>query len=254
MLDFYNYWYASMQHEEHSFLKKMRIYSVLRFFIRVLANITIPIYYVLTVNNKKYSLSSGELKSERIIVTLTSFPARINRLWLVIESLLRQSHKPDMIILWLSKDQFSNLDLLPKSLLKLRKRGLQIFLREGDLRSYKKFFYTLSEYPNDVMITVDDDIFYPTSAIEELLKESLRYSCPVVVSRYFSAITQDNLGNCLPYIKWKQLTNKSRDKIFFGSGGGTLFPPGVLYKDVCNIGLFQRLAPFADDIWLNVMC
>ena len=88
MLDFYNYWYASMQHEEHSFLKKMRIYSVLRFFIRVLANITIPIYYVLTVNNKKYSLSSGELKSERIIVTLTSFPARINRLWLVIESLL----------------------------------------------------------------------------------------------------------------------------------------------------------------------
>ena len=119
MLDFYNSWYASIQHEEHPFLKKMRIYSVLRFCIRVLANITIPIYYVLTINNKKYSLLGGELKSGRIIVTLTSFPARVNRLWLVIESLLRQSHKPDMIILWLSKDQFSNLDLLPRSLLKL---------------------------------------------------------------------------------------------------------------------------------------
>lgn len=64
------------------------------------------------------------------------------------------------------------------------------------------------------MITVDDDIFYPTFTIEELLKESLKYSFPVVVSRYFSAITQDNLGNCLPYIEWKQLTDKSRDKIF----------------------------------------
>ncbi|MFK2455512.1 hypothetical protein ACIXPF_02340 [Bacteroides fragilis] len=27
-----------------------------------------------------------------------------------------------------------------------------------------------------------------------------------------------------------------------------------MYKDACNVNLFQNLAPFADDIWLNVMC
>ena len=41
--------------------------------------------------------------------------------------------------------------------------------------------------------------------------------------------------------------------MFFGSGGGTLFPPGVFYKDILNKDIFKSLCFQADDIWLNTM-
>lgn len=254
MIDFFDSCYKLVQDEKYYVLRKIKFYSVLRFLIRILANFAIPIYCTFTANNKKYILTSQKHRDKRVIISLTSFPARIHRIWLVIESLFRQSYKPDMIILWLSKEQFVNIDSLPSNLLKLRERGLQIILKDGDLRSHKKYFYTLSEYPNDIMITVDDDIFYPSSTIAELIKKSSAYAYPVVVARYFSTITWDANGNLLPYIQWKQFNDESINKIFFGSGGGTLFPPGVLYRDICNQKLFQSLTPFADDIWLNAMC
>lgn len=47
---------------------------------------------------------------------------------------------------------------------------------------------------------------------------------------------------------------RSIDELFFGSGGGTLFPVGLLYKDVLNKELFLKYCFYADDIWLNTMC
>ena len=41
---------------------------------------------------------------------------------------------------------------------------------------------------------------------------------------------------------------------FFGSGGGTLFPPYAMDPDVLNLNLSNSLSPDADDIWLNAMC
>ena len=42
-------------------------------------------------------------RKENIIVSLTSYPKRIGTVWLTIETLLRQSVKPDEIILWLAQ-------------------------------------------------------------------------------------------------------------------------------------------------------
>ena len=37
------------------------------------------------------------------------------------------------------------------------------------------------------------------------------------------------------------------------SGGGTYFPKGCFYEDVCNEKLFMQYSPTADDVWINVM-
>ena len=139
MIDFFDSCYKLVQGEKYYVLRKIKFYSVLRFLIRILANFVIPIYCTFTANNKKYILTSQKHRDKRIIISLTSFPARIHRIWLVIESLLRQSYKPDMIILWLSKEQFGSIDSLPSNLLKLRERGLQIILKDSDLRSHKEY-------------------------------------------------------------------------------------------------------------------
>ena len=62
-------------------------------------------------------------RKENIIVSLTSYPKRIGTVWLTIETLLRQSVKPDEIILWLAQEQFKSIDVLPRELIELQKCG-----------------------------------------------------------------------------------------------------------------------------------
>lgn len=52
----------------------------------------------------------------RIIVSMTSYPARINTVHLAIRSLLAQKVLPDKIVLWLCKSDFPNREAIcPKA-------------------------------------------------------------------------------------------------------------------------------------------
>ena len=138
MTDFFIRLY-SLAHfrEENIYLSKIRLYSLLRFVVRLFANIILPLWYMITPN-KKFSVDPNSC----FVVSLTSFPMRIERIWITIESIFRQTYKPLSIILWLSKEQFPNGELdLPKGLIKMRKRGLEIKFVEGDIRSHKKYKY-----------------------------------------------------------------------------------------------------------------
>jgi hypothetical protein len=187
----------------------------------------------------------------KIIVSLTSFPPRIQDLWMVIESLIRQETKPDLIILYLSKEQFSDIPNFPQKLLAQCSRGLVIKWVDGDIRSHKKYFYSFREYPNDFVILVDDDIVYPSTMITELLRDMKPGQ---VRCSYAKRINYDDKGNYRTYNSWKyELGKSSKSNLFFGSGGGTAFIPSELYQDVLNDTLFMSLTPTADDIWLNAM-
>lgn len=252
VIDLFCISYANVQNKNH-FLHRIKYYSVLRFTIRIIANIFLPVYLECTKFRNIYKITESNKKEGRVVVSFTSFPMRINRLWLVVETLLHQTCKPDIIELYLSKKQFKTLELLPKRLLKQRDRGLEIFLEDDDLRSHKKYYYALHKYKRDILITIDDDIFYPTTMIQMLLNCHIKYSHSVICC-YGTRIQRLENGNLLPYSSWKtvEMTVPSFD-IFFGSGGGTLFPIGSLYKDVLRKDLFMDLCPYADDIWLNAM-
>ena len=107
-------------------------------------------------------------KKTGIIVSLTSFPARINDVWQVIECLLRQSYQPKHIFLYLSKEQFLSVNDIPIILRNLQSNIFQIKLVDGDIRSHKKYYYVSKEFPNSLVLLVDDDIYYPTDMIETL--------------------------------------------------------------------------------------
>lgn len=232
-------------------IQRFRIDSILRVVVRTLFNILIPLYYLLT---KKGRLS--ETKRERmIVVSLTSFPLRIGRLWIVIESLLRQSEKPDKIILWLSKVQFPNeLNDLPNRLVRQIKQGLEIRFVDEDIRSYKKFYYVFQEYPNDIIITADDDIMYPDYMIADLYG-MYQKNPNNVVARYCYEMKWDEKG-LLSYRDWKFVSlykEYNSNALFFGSGGGVLFPPQSYSDEVLNKKLFLEICSKADDVWLNAM-
>lgn len=231
-----------------------RILSIFRFLVRTVANYFLPIYFKLTQNSKSGAIVKFTNSSEsRVIVSLTTFPARISKVWLVIETLLRQTIKPDKIILWLSSEQFSSINELPATLLMQRKRGLEIVLVPEDLRSHKKYYYAIKNYPNDLIITVDDDIFYPNNMIEKMLIYHKQYPTNIIAN--YVRLIRSTKGKVNPYHEWGFVKKKSpyQERFFFGSGGGTLFPPGVFPQEVLSKNIFVNICRYADDIWLNLL-
>lgn len=252
MINFFNKIY-SISFNNNDFLNKLRLNSLIRYITRIVANKALPIYLS---NRKNYGLFVGQ-REKKIIVSLTSFPNRIPKLWLVIETLLSQSVKPDKIILYLSIVQFpKRKEDLPASLLNMQKRGLNIEFVEEDIRSHKKYYYAMREYPNDFIITVDDDIFYPTTMIQTLIYYHELYPNDVIC-RYAKNIVWDNDSHIKSSLYWPRIykTRVEGLDIFLGTGGGTLFPMPAycLYHDVLNIELARELCPLEDDLWLNTM-
>lgn len=252
VIDFFDRIYNSINNK-NVVLERSRINSFFRFLIRMFANIFLPVYFALTYNNRKYCISQNRERNNRIIISLTSFPTRIGKVWIVIESILRQSHKPDMIILWLSKEQFNSKDVLPKRLLQQQNKGLQIRFCEDDLKSHKKYFYILKEYPEDILITVDDDIIYKSSMIEELV--ILHHKTPDAICCNRAQNIKVTDGEISSYNQWEELKyGTGADKcVFFTSGGGTLFPPRSLHYEALNFRAFKEICFYADDVWLNCM-
>ena len=244
-LDILTKFYASLRNFKYL---PFWLFTPLRRFIRFLANIILP-----RILAQPYKWQGHTEKG--LIVSLTSFPARIDNVWQVIECMFRQSCRPEKIILWLSREQFPKMEDIPESLRLRENEIFEIRLVEGDIRSHKKYYYVSKEFPNSLIFLVDDDIYYPTDISDKSVKAFKRNS-NVVVCNYAYSIKYRKNGICDSYTTWKFCwgTSLRSKNLFFGSGGGTLFRPSSLYKDLTNISLALQLTPSADDIWLNAMC
>lgn len=198
----------------------------------------------------------GELKQKegelhpQIIVSLTSYGRRVEKVvFYTLISLLKQTYMPNRIILWLDNDNWNDSNI-PSRLSKLKRYGIE-FKFCKDLRSYKKLIPCLQHYPNDIIITVDDDVYYSTKLIKGLydhyLKDNKSVFCYKAVYPQF-----DDKGKILPYNNWSK--EQEKENIIFPVGvGGILYPPHSLHKDVLKENLFMSLCPLADDIWFWFM-
>ncbi len=201
----------------------------------------------------KKHLHCDVASSHRLIVSVTSYGRRVRAtLPAAIRSMLVQTKLPDKIVIWLDDDKFSK-ENLPKSLKKLcDKYGVEVRFCE-DLRSYKKLIPSLKEFPEDVIVTIDDDWVYRRKTLEMLweayLVDAHNVYCTIAHKPEF-----DKNGSLKPYNKWKQNLVKDEPGLLFPLGGsGTLYPPHCLADQAVDIELFRKLAPQADDVWFWAM-
>ena len=213
------------------------------------------------IDKKKISVEIEEFEdigislnetSQLIIVSLTSFPKRMHDLHYCLYSLLTQSFKPHKLILWLAEEQFPNKEKdIPENVLKLKNNGLTIKWCE-DIRSYKKLIPALNEYPNDYIVTADDDIYYPKDWLENIWNAHKKYPDSIISTRSRKIkFKGDKIDN---YVDWK-LNNKEESPSYLNfptNGAGTLFYPNSLDANVFNEE-FLKLCPSGDDIWFWAM-
>lgn len=202
-----------------------------------------------------HSLGVTVQKRERqIIVSLTSYPDRMYELKYTLYSLLHQTLKPDQIILWLAEEQFPNkeADIAP-SLLALQENGLSIMWCE-DIRSYKKLVPALERFPEEIIVTADDDFYYPENWLELLYHSYLEN--PDCINCHRAHRVQVAGNRFAPYNSWPKKVSEEQPvyQVFPTNGGGTLFPPHKLHQDILRRDYFMEIAPNADDIWFWAMC
>ncbi|MES1956500.1 sulfotransferase [Salinisphaera hydrothermalis EPR70] len=206
---------------------------------------------------REMTIVNGPLKRRphglpgRVIISLTSYPARFATVHLTLLSLLSQTVAPDRVILWIAHN---DRDALPESVTELATQGLEIRYCE-DLRSYKKIIPALKTFPKAYIATADDDCYYPPTWLEELVDLASKHDQAIPAHR-IHRIRLDEQGYPLAYQNWTWNFAESVEEhpLNFPTGiGGVLYPPGCFHSDVANPSLFEKLCPNADDIWLYWM-
>lgn len=188
----------------------------------------------------------------RTIVSMTSYPERIDCVSGVIKSILIQTVKPDIILLWLSQEQFVGIEL-PEELKKLQRYGLEIKWCK-DLKPHKKYFYTMQEYKDDIVILVDDDVYYSPTLIEDLLNSYYEYPNAISCMRaHRITINEENEINC--YSDWEpeydDIIHKPLNDVCPVGVGGVLYPPHSIPEFAFNEEIVEKICLFQDDLWLK---
>ncbi len=190
-------------------------------------------------------------RDERYTVSLTSFPKRIDYIWPAIYTLMCQSFKPDNIVLWLSEEQFPD-KRIPEPLEQLKKCGLTVRFCD-ELRSHKKYYYAFKEYSDDNIITVDDDMFYPTDFIKTLVKYHKKHPRDIIANSVQIIYPQMTSLPTEWIVAPNFETRVSRNDFQAFTGAGALFPPKVFCEETFNKEKIKSIAFTADDLWLKAM-
>lgn len=213
-------------------------------------NSILPNYYKRIT--KKEGKSAREYTNTNVILSLTTFPDRIRTIPLVLETLFRQTVKADRIILWLAEDQFpeKNVDI---TLANFVDRGLEIKYCDN-IRSHKKYFYTMKENPKAIVVTCDDDIIYSEYMLERLLKTAQEHPGIIVCERAHEMKIVD--GKMQSYNSWNYRARGMQGPSLLlcpTGSAGCLYPPNSLSPHVFDKEILIKKCLYADDIWLKCM-
>ncbi len=235
------FWYRVAQNSKKSGHKAWPLLFKLG---KLIVNILYPLY---SLNTSKYGVNDAS----DIIISLTSYPDRINTVYITICTLLEQTYRPKKIVLWLAREQFPS-KKLPKNLQRLEKFGLEIRYCD-DLKSHKKYFYTMQEYPENIVVTVDDDMFYPDDFLYRLHQCHLMYP-DTIICHWSHEIEYRDDQSIGPYNTWKNGKRKTPSYRTLPVGcNGILYPADSLAREAFDKEKIIRYALTADDLWLKCM-
>lgn len=191
--------------------------------------------------------------SERIIVSMTSYPKRIRNVAKSVFLLMtKQTRKPDEIHLWLSVQEFPNKEAdLPNELITLiGSEAVILHWLPKNTFVHKRHEYFKIARSDDLVFLIDDDVRYSDDLIETVMRaHNLFPNCIVCYNRYPAHVYH---GKSIIYgpvvVSSVPLVNKDR-------WCGQSMIPAKLYPVEClsdeNQAIRDRVDPVSDECWFQ---
>lgn len=184
-----------------------------------------------------------------VIISLTSYGDRLNRVHYTLESIVR-GHVKAPVVLWLDEKDYHG--EWPRTLRRLVARGLQVRCSDGLYGPHTKYWGQFREVVGTTkrVATVDDDMIYPEWFLERLLfVGDLRDDAVIAYRAHRIELRNEEL---LPYVKWTAADTCRASFLHFATGvSGVLYPPSFIAYVVEQGDVFRELTPRADDVWLH---
>ena len=187
------------------------------------------------------------MNKDPIIVSLTTHSIRVAQvartaIWSIIQNTYKNIH----IVLTLYKD---DLKLIPQDLQLMIDNGIvELIVANKDLGPHLKYFYAMQKYRENPVVTIDDDVIYPETMIEEMVNAYKKYNC--IIGRRCFPILNLNYHDWMRkgLAQFKEPTHKN-----FATGiGGILYPPNCLNLSDNNIEEILKIK-YDDDFYLKVL-
>ena len=206
------------------------------------------------INIKNYFDNNYIVQKPRIIVSLTTYPKRINNVAISIKLLLtKQTIKPNEIHLWLSIEEFKNKENdLPQQLLTIINENNNVFLHWIEKNTYVHKRHEIFKYTtdSDYVFLIDDDVEYDQKLIETVLEKAKLYPNTIITYNKYTfheykgraIIYRENKGNPGPFI------NKTR------WCGQSMIPSAIYPKDILskeNQEIRNNTSPISDECWFQ---
>lgn len=184
------------------------------------------------------------------VVSLTTYGKRAQGVYLAIESIARGNTLPSRLILWLDDGAlYAN---LPKPLLRLKRRGLEIrFCKNyGPHKKYYPYVESQNIFTSP-LVTADDDVIYPRSWLAGLLAAHRQF--PGYVNCYRARVMMLHAGKIAPYREWPLCASTLPSYRTVATGVSGVIYPIALLEHLKLAGTdFESRCPKADDLWLHV--
>ena len=185
-------------------------------------------------------------------VSLTTHVQRLKGVFLAIESIARGTLKPSRLMLHLDVEE--HVTHPPKTLQRLKERGLEIHLSEN-LGPHTKIQPWIVNAPEFSVphVVADDDILYPRWWLKRLNTCFASDSTSVHAYRAHRMVAAEDGMSMAAYDSWPPGLGKPSNLNFATCVSGVLFPPTFL-QIMRDVGQgFRETCPKNDDLWLTYL-
>lgn len=184
--------------------------------------------------------------AERLVVSLTTIPARLNDVRPTLLSLLEQTRPADRLILALP--HVSRRDGQPYLVPTDLPDGVTV-LRCDDWGPATKLLPALQAEPDALIVALDDDVIYPRDYLETLL--AAHRARPQAALGWRGWRLESGVPPRLFRHVWASAVAVPQPVDILLGWGGYLIPPGALDAAVFSFDGWPEAMRWVDDVWIS---
>lgn len=219
----------------------------------VLLGRTLALYYLQfwLLNSRWMLLKLGIIRQRNsvgCVISLTSYPERIKSLNIVLKCLINQSVRVQEIRVYIDAGNEEKFGILIN---RYKPYGVKFISCDEALRSYTKLIPILKEVYAIPIISVDDDVLYSKTMVEELWNFHEFFPTCAIGHRGVLRPLDSSLETT--YKRWPEAkySGNPTNSVLLTGMAGILYPPNSFHEIVLDSVMFKKLAPTADDLWFN---